>query len=74
MRSARNIIGQNSSARVHRGTSFDIEVKADIDTSSGRKSARSGFGFSPVMVAQYWAIEQLEKLAPVKKMYGWQNF
>ncbi len=48
-------------------------VKADIDTSSGRKSARSGKGFSPVMVAQYWAIEQLEKLAPVKKMYGWQK-
>ena len=48
-------------------------VKADVDLTSNRFSARSGFGFSPVMVAQYWAIEQLEKLAPVKKMYGWQQ-
>ncbi|MDJ0535160.1 MAG: RRXRR domain-containing protein [Xenococcaceae cyanobacterium MO_207.B15] len=48
-------------------------VKADVDLTSNRKSARSGKGFSPVMVAQYWAIEQLEKLAPVKKMYGWQK-
>ena len=48
-------------------------VKADVDLTSGRKSARSGKGFSPVMAAQYWCIEQLEKLAPVKKMYGWQK-
>lgn len=48
-------------------------VKADVDLTSGRKSARSGKGFSPVMAAQYWCIEQLEKVAPVKKMYGWQK-
>ena len=48
-------------------------VKADVDLTSGRKSARSGQGFAPVMAAQYWCIEQLEKLAPVKKMYGWQK-
>lgn len=47
-------------------------VKADVDLTSGRKSARSGKGFSPVMTAQYWCIEQLKNLAPVKKMYGWQ--
>lgn len=47
-------------------------VKADVDLTSGRKSARSGKGFSPVMTAQYWCMEQLEHLAPVKKMYGWQ--
>ena len=48
-------------------------VKADVDLTSGRKAAKSGFGFSPVMAAQYWCIEQLEKLAPVTKMYGWQK-
>ena len=48
-------------------------VKADVDLTSGRKSARLGQGFSPVMAAQYWCMEQLEKLAPVKKMYGWQK-
>ena len=48
-------------------------VKADVDLTSGRQSARLGKGFSPVMTAQYWCIEQLEKLAPVKKMYGWQK-
>ena len=48
-------------------------VKADVDLTAGRKSARSGKGFSPVMAAQYWCIEQLERLAPVKKMYGWQK-
>jgi hypothetical protein len=30
-------------------------------------------GFSPVMVAQYWAINQLEKLLPVVKQEGWQT-
>ncbi|MDJ0590486.1 MAG: RRXRR domain-containing protein [Pleurocapsa sp. MO_226.B13] len=48
-------------------------VKADVDLTMARKSARSGKGFSPVMAAQYWCIEQLEKLAPVRKMYGWQK-
>lgn len=48
-------------------------VKADVDLTSGRKKARSGKGFSPVMGGQYWAIEQLSKLAPVVKKYGWQT-
>ncbi|MDJ0576113.1 MAG: RRXRR domain-containing protein [Xenococcaceae cyanobacterium MO_234.B1] len=48
-------------------------VKADVDLTSGRKSARSGKGFSPVMAAQYWCMEQLAKLAPVTPMYGWQK-
>lgn len=48
-------------------------VKADVDLTSGRKSARSGKGFSPVMAAQYWCMEQLTKIAPVTKMYGWQK-
>ena len=48
-------------------------VKADVDLTSGRGSARSGKGFSPVMAAQYWCIEQLEKFALVTKMYGWQK-
>lgn len=48
-------------------------VKADVDLTSGRKKARSGKGFSPVMVGQTWAIEQLSKLAPVAKKFGWQT-
>ncbi|MGL5061367.1 MAG: RRXRR domain-containing protein [Microcoleus sp.] len=48
-------------------------VKADVDKASGRKGARSGKGFSPVMVGQYWAIEQLSKIAPVAKVMGWQK-
>lgn len=51
---------------------FEV-VKADVDLTSGRRAARSGKGFSPVMAAQYWCIEQLEKLVLVKKMYGWQK-
>ena len=48
-------------------------VKADVDLTSGRKKAKSGKGFSPVMVGQTWAIEQLSKLAPVVKKFGWQT-
>lgn len=35
--------------------------------------ARGNKGFSPVMVAQYWAINQLEKLLPVVRQEGWQT-
>lgn len=48
-------------------------VKADVDLTSGRKGARSGKGFSPVMAAQYWAMEQLSSIASVKKLNGWQK-
>lgn len=48
-------------------------VKADVDLTSGRKKARSGSGFSAVMVGQRWAIEQLDKLAPVVTLLGWQT-
>lgn len=34
---------------------------------------KKGCSFSPVMVAQKWAIAQLEKLAPVRTLYGWQT-
>jgi hypothetical protein len=37
-------------------------VRADIDFSQ-RKRAKSGKGFSPVMVGQDWAISQMEKIA-----------
>ncbi len=30
-------------------------------------------GFSPLMVAQYWAIAQLKKLLPVVTLEGWQT-
>ena len=34
---------------------------------------KKGCSFSPVQVGQKWAIAQLEKLAPVRTLYGWQT-
>ncbi len=48
-------------------------VRADVDLSSGRLSAKSGTGFSPVMVGQLWMLKQLEQLAPVVKIAGYQT-
>ncbi|WP_050857488.1 RRXRR domain-containing protein [Acaryochloris sp. CCMEE 5410] len=61
-------------AKIFPLTSIAYEVvKADVDLTSGRKGARSGKGFSPVMAAQYWAMKQLESIAPVVRRYGWQS-
>ena len=48
-------------------------VRADVDLTSGRKKARSGKGFSPVMVGQKWAIHNLEAIAPVTRVNGWET-
>ncbi|MGB5595800.1 MAG: RRXRR domain-containing protein, partial [Crocosphaera sp.] len=48
-------------------------VKADVDLTSGRKGAKSGKGFSAVMVGQKWMLKQLESLANVHTIYGWQT-
>jgi len=48
-------------------------VRADVDLTSGRKKARSGKGFSAVMVGQKWMLEQLEQFAPVVKIEGYQT-
>ncbi|BAY26345.1 hypothetical protein NIES2100_61590 [Calothrix sp. NIES-2100] len=48
-------------------------VRADVDLTSGRKKAKSGKGFSPVMVGQKWMLSQLEKFAPVVKVEGYQT-
>jgi hypothetical protein len=48
-------------------------VRADVDLTSGRKKARSGKGFSPLMVGQKWMVSQLEQLAPVTTIYGYQT-
>ncbi|ELR97327.1 RRXRR domain-containing protein [Gloeocapsa sp. PCC 73106] len=48
-------------------------VKADVDLTSGRKKAKSGKGFSAVMVGQKWAIEQLSKIASVHTRFGWET-
>jgi RRXRR protein len=48
-------------------------VRADVDLKSGRKKARSGLGFSPVMVGQKWMLKQLEQFAPVVKIEGYQT-
>lgn len=49
------------------------KVRADVDKTSGRKGAKSGKGFSPVMVGQVWMIEQLSKIAPIITVEGWQK-
>lgn len=48
-------------------------VRADVDLTSGRKKARSGKGFSAVMVGQKWMLQQLEQFAPVVKVEGYQT-
>lgn len=48
-------------------------IKADVDLTSGRKKARSGVGFSPVMVGQRWMLKELEQFAPVVKIEGYQT-
>ncbi len=48
-------------------------VKADVDLTSGRQGAKSGKGFSPVMVGQKWILKQLSQLAPVTQKLGWQT-
>jgi hypothetical protein len=48
-------------------------VRADVDLTSGRKKARSGKGFSAVMVGQKWMLQQLEQFAPVTKIEGYQT-
>jgi hypothetical protein len=49
------------------------KVRADVDLTSGRKGARSGKGFSPVMVGQAWCISELSNIAPVYTREGWQR-
>ena len=48
-------------------------VTADVDLTSGGKGARSGKGFSPVMLGQKYAVERLSELAPVRQLEGWQT-
>ena len=47
--------------------------KADVDLTSGRKKAKSGSCFSPVMVGQAWILKQLSNIAPITKKLGWQT-
>lgn len=49
------------------------KVRADVDLTSGRKKARSGSCFSPVMVGQNWCICELSNIAPVYTREGWQR-
>lgn len=49
------------------------KVRADVDLTSGRKGAKSGRSFSPVMVGQAFLLEKLSKLAPVSTREGWQE-
>lgn len=48
-------------------------VRADVDLTSGRKGARSGKGFSPVMVGQKQMLAWLRSFTPVYEMQGWQT-
>ena len=49
------------------------KVRADVDLTSGRRGARSGKGFSPVMVGQTFLLEELTKFVPVVTCEGWQK-
>ncbi|MGB8699696.1 MAG: RRXRR domain-containing protein, partial [Thermosynechococcaceae cyanobacterium] len=60
--------------RLYRVSAIVVEkVRADVDLTSGRKGARSGKGFSPVMIGQAFLFEELAKLAPVIQREGWQK-
>jgi RRXRR protein len=48
-------------------------VKADVDLTSGRKKAKSGKGFSAVMIGQQWMLEQLERIAPTTTIQGFHT-
>jgi hypothetical protein len=48
-------------------------IRADVDLTLDRKKARSGKGFSPVMVGQRWMLKQLEQFAPVVEVEGYQT-
>ncbi|MCM1981251.1 RRXRR domain-containing protein [Lyngbya confervoides] len=48
-------------------------VRADVDLTSGRKGARSGKGFSPVMVGQRQMLTWLRSFTTVYEMQGWQT-
>ena len=48
-------------------------IKADVDLTSQRKKAKSGIGFSPVMVGQKIMLEWLKPLAKVHTKFGWQT-
>ncbi|MUG94805.1 hypothetical protein F7734_21510 [Scytonema sp. UIC 10036] len=61
-------------ARIYPITVIRVEkVRADVDITSGRKGAKQGLGFSPVMVGQNWMLEQLSQIASVVTVEGWQK-
>ncbi|NJM71314.1 MAG: hypothetical protein HC862_14395 [Scytonema sp. RU_4_4] len=61
-------------ARIYPISEIRVEkVRADVDKTSGRKGAKSGKGFSPVMVGQGWMIEQLSRIATVVTIEGWHK-
>lgn len=60
--------------RIYPVTAVVMElVKANVNLTSGRKGAKSGKGFSPVMVGQNWMMNELSKFITVITREGWQK-
>lgn len=60
--------------KIYPVTAIVVErVRADVDLTSGRKGAKSGKGFSPVMIGQAFLFAELALITSVTTREGWQR-